>query len=138
VQAWAVYAKMQVDMLHDALARDPSLKNSGIKNLDDLTPERRLAIERVAANAGVGIAQKDFKILAKGGDLPRTGSVRRDKDHPLRTATLHMGRAVHLDQAVFGRPPSDYRPAAPVNQGPLEMEKDPQLKKLPPWITPFN
>jgi hypothetical protein len=94
----------------------------------------------VAANAGVGIAQTDFKILAKGGDLPRTGSVRRDKDHPLRTATLHMGRAVHLDQTVFGRPASDYQPPPPpppVNQGGLEPEQDPQLKKLPPWITPI-
>jgi hypothetical protein len=50
-----------------------------------------------------------------------------------------MGRAVHLDQAVFGRPASDYRPPPPpVNEGGLELEKDPQLKKLPPWITPFN
>ncbi len=138
VQAWAVYVKMQLDMLRDVLARNPSLQKSRIKNLDDLTPEQRLAIERVAANAGVGIAQKDFMILAKGGDLPRTGSVRRDKDHPLRTATLHMGRAVHLDQTVFGRPASDYRPPPPpVNEGGLEPEQDPQLKKLPPWITPI-
>ena len=141
VQAWAVYVKMQVDMLREILARDPSLQKSRIKNLDDLTPEQRLAIERVATNAGVGIAHTDFMILARGGDLPRTGSVRRDKNHPLRTATLHMGRAVHLDQAVFGRPASDYRPAPPppppVNQGGLELDEDPQLKKLPPWITPF-
>lgn len=140
VQAWAVYVKAEVDFLRDLLSKEPSLKNSRIKNLDDLTPEQRLAIERVATNAGVGIAKKDFMILSSGGDIPREGSVRRDKDHPLRTATLHMGRAVHLDQTVFGRPASDYKPApSPArNEGPLvEQSEDPQLKKLPPWITPI-
>jgi hypothetical protein len=53
-----------------------------------------------------------FKALAAGGDIPRTGGTRRDPKQAFRTAVLHMARAVHLDQAIFGRPSSDYRPPA--------------------------
>jgi hypothetical protein len=79
-------------MLSDALAHEPSLKKSKIKSLDDLTPEQRLTIERVATNAGVGFAKNAFLHLARGGDIPRTRGVRRNKNDAFRTATLHMGR----------------------------------------------
>ncbi len=95
----------------------------------------------MATNAGVGFAKNAFLHLARGGDIPRTGGVRRDKIDAFRTATLHMGRAVHLDQEVFGRPASDYKPAPPlpppVNEGGLEEPVAPQLKNLPSGVIPF-
>jgi hypothetical protein len=140
VPAWAVYMKMQTDMLRDVLAKEPALKNRPIRTLEDLTPEQRLTIERLAANAGVGFAAKAFVQLAKGGDIPRTGGIRRDPKHPFRTAALHMGRAVHLDQAIFGRSPSDYKPPEPpISHSEAATRFDmPWVKKLPEWITPHN
>jgi hypothetical protein len=140
VPAWAVYMKMQTDMLRDVLAKEPALKNGPIRTLEDLTPEQRLTIERLAANAGVGFAATAFVQLAKGGDIPRTGGIRRDPKHPFRTAALHMGRAVHLDQAIFGRSPSDYKPPEPpISHSEAATRFDmPWVKKLPEWITPHN
>ena len=140
VAAWGVYIKMQENVLRASLAGDPSLKTRAIRNLEDLTPEQRLTIERLAANAGVGFAKEMFKVLAVGGDIPRTGGTRRDPSHAFRTAVLHMARAVHLDQTIFGRPSSDYRPPAePMSHNEAaELYDMPWLKKLPEWITPTH
>ena len=66
VPAWAVYMKMQTDMLRDVLAKEPALKNGPIRTLEDLTPEQRITIERLAANAGVGFAAKAFRSTRTG------------------------------------------------------------------------
>jgi hypothetical protein len=140
VAAWGVYMKMEVNILRDALAKDPSLKRGPIRNLEDLTPEQRLTIERLAANAGVGFAKQMFTNLAAGGDIPRKGGTRRNPKNAFRTAVLHMARAVHLDQAIFGRSPDDYKPPAqPISHPEAAQLYDlPWLKDLPEWITPID
>ena len=105
VAAAGVYFKMQETVLRQAI------KNTGSQqDLDDLLPEERLTLLRIAFNGGVGIARGVFLRLVNGGDIPRSGSTERDPKNAPRTAVLHMARGVHLDQAVFGRPSSDYRP----------------------------
>src|SRR5262245_19572913 len=66
VAAWGVHIKMQENVLRVSLAADPTLKTATIRTLEDLTPEQRLTIERLAANAGVGFAKEMFKELAGG------------------------------------------------------------------------
>jgi RHS repeat-associated protein len=100
-----VYFKLQETVLRQAIKNTKS-----VQNLDDLLPEERLTLLRLAFNGGVGTARDLFLALVKGGDIPRSGNIERDKMKPIRTAVLHMARAIHLDQAVFGRPSSEYRP----------------------------
>jgi hypothetical protein len=140
VPAWGVYTKMQVEMLHDVLAKEPALQRGKIRNLEDLTPESRLTIERLATNSGVGFAKQMFMKLAAGSDIPRKGGIRRDKHHAFRTATLHMARAVHLDQTVFGRSPNEYKPPPePISHSEAAMRyNQPWLKDLPEWVTPID
>jgi hypothetical protein len=140
VQAWAVYMKLQLDTLRDAIAKEPALKDAPIRRLEDLKPEQRLTIERLAANGGVGLAKARFMDLAAGGDIPRSGGTRRDPKHPFRTATLHMARAIHLDQAVFGRSPNDYKPPPePISHAEASVRYGlPWLKGLPESVTPFD
>jgi len=105
VAAAGVYLKMQETLLRRAIENT----HSG-QNLDDLLPEERLTVLRVAFNGGVGIARDLFVHLVKGGDIQRTGSAERNPNNAGRTAVLHMARAMHLDQTVFGRESSEYRP----------------------------
>jgi len=105
VAAAGVYLKMQETLLRRAIENT----HSG-QNLDDLLPEERLTLLRVAFNGGVGLARDLFVHLVKGGDIQRTGSVERNPNNAGRTAVLHMARAMHLDQTVFGRDSSEYRP----------------------------
>jgi hypothetical protein len=105
VAAAGVYLKMQETLLRRAIENT----HSG-QNLDDLLPEERLTVLRVAFNGGVGIARDLFVRLVKGGDIQRTGSAERNPNNAGRTAVLHMARAMHLDQTVFGRDSSEYRP----------------------------
>ena len=105
VAAAGVYLKMQETLLRRAIENT----HSG-QNLDDLLPEERLTVLRVAFNGGVGIARDLFVDLVKGGDIQRTGSAERNPNNAGRTAVLHMARAMHLDQTVFGRDSSEYRP----------------------------
>jgi hypothetical protein len=78
--------------------------------------------------------------LAAGGDIPRKGGTRRDPSHALRTAVLHMARAVHLDQAIFKRSPNEYKPPPePIShREAAERYDQPWLKDLPEWVTPIH
>jgi hypothetical protein len=105
VAAAGVYLKMQETLLRRAIENT----HSG-QNLDDLLPEERLTVLRVAFNGGVGIARDLFVDLVKGGEIQRTGSTERNPNNAGRTAVLHVARAMHLDQTVFGRDSSEYRP----------------------------
>jgi RHS repeat-associated protein len=105
VAAAGVYFKMQETVLRQAIQNT----HSG-QSLDDLLPEERLTLLRVAFNGGVVTARDLFVQLVKGGDIQRTGSTERNPKNAGRTAVLHMARAMHLDQAVFGRDSSEYRP----------------------------
>ncbi|MDT4331860.1 SpvB/TcaC N-terminal domain-containing protein [Methylomonas sp. MED-D] len=133
VTAFGVYFKMQENMLRDKLSRDASSQT-----LDDLDPEKRFTVLRVALNAGIVPATKLFSRLAGGDDIPRSGKTTRDPRNATRTAVLHTARAIHLDQAIFGRSPSEYRP---INSGISNSEAAavfnlPYLKNLPNYIVP--
>jgi hypothetical protein len=126
VAAAGVYLKMQETVLRRAIENT----HSG-QNLDDLLPEERLTLLRVAFNGGVGTARDLFVHLVKGGDIQRTGSVERDPNNAGRTAVLHMARAMHLDQTVFGRDSSEYRPNVTMvlrRMGATISVEDPPLK----------
>ncbi|MCA9676037.1 MAG: DUF4157 domain-containing protein [Myxococcales bacterium] len=109
VMAVAIYQKAQNEVLAAVVAnlkkKDPSLPD-----LEDLTPEQQLTLQRLTFNAGVGNARTLYLQLAKGKDIPRTGSVQRDPHNPRRTAVLHVARAIHLSQKIFGKDAQDYRP----------------------------
>lgn len=112
VAAFGVYFTMQENVLRAAIrSKDRHVRGLSIRTLDDLTPEQRFTVLRVGLNAGVGVAIKLFLSLAKGADIPRTGKTTRDPKHATRTAVLHVARAIHLAQEIFGRPSGDYRPA---------------------------
>lgn len=141
VAAFGVYLKMQEKVLRGAIqSRASALRNSAVRSLDDLTPEQRLTVLRVGLNAGVGVALDLFLRLSKGGDIPRSGKTTRDATNASRTAVLHMARAIHLAQAIFGRSPSDYRPpAVPItNREAAVIFDHPELKKLPDYIVPHH
>jgi RHS repeat-associated protein len=135
VAAAGVYFKMQEETLRQAIANTGS-----VRNLDDLNPEVRLTLLRLAFNGGVGMAKQLFLRLEAGGDIPRSGRTTRDPSNAVRTAVLHMARAVHLDQAVFGLPSSSYRPTMqPIsNKGAVILFDMPQLQALPNRIVPFT
>jgi hypothetical protein len=126
VAAAGVYLKMQETLLRRAIENT----HSG-QNLDDLLPEERLTVLRVAFNGGVGIARDLFVHLVKGGDIQRTGSAERNPNNAGRTAVLHTARAMHLDQTVFGRDSSEYRPNVTMvlrRMGATISVEDPPLK----------
>jgi hypothetical protein len=99
VAALGVYIKAQENMLRKVL------ENKGLDGaLDRLSKEMYFTVLRLTVNAGVGHGVQLVKKLDEGGDIPRTGKTTRDPSNAARTAVLHMARAVHLSQTVFGRP----------------------------------
>jgi hypothetical protein len=108
VVAFAVYFKMQEELLREILRNEAETPTLPVQTLEQLPPEKRFTVLRVTVNAGIVPGKKLFLSLAKGGDIPRSGKVTRDPKNPTRTAVLHMARAIHLDQSIFGRPASDY------------------------------
>lgn len=140
VAAFGVYMKMQENLLSAVIAnRGKETADLAIRALDDLTPEQRLTVLRVGLNAGVGVGLKLFLKLAKGGDIPRTGKNTRNPKNPARTAVLHVARAIHLAQEIFGRPSSDYRPATGrlTNRAAAEIFDRPEVRNLPDVVVPF-
>lgn len=141
VAAFGAYYAMQEGMLRDVIAnKEKELSGGPIRTLDDLTPEQRLTVLRVGLNAGVGTATSLFLKIARGGDIPRTGRTTRNPRNAARTATLHVARAIHLAQAIFGRPSSDYRPSqAPITAKEAAIIFDrPELKQIPDRVVPFD
>ena len=141
VAAFGVYFKMQEKVLRSAIRnKGTALRYSPIRTLEDLTPEQRFTVLRVGLNAGVSVGIELFLRLAQGGDIPRSGKTTRDKKHADRTAVLHVARAIHLAQAIFGRSPSDYKPReAPMsNKEAAAIFDHPEIEKLPDYIVPFN
>ena len=141
VAAFGVYFKMQEEMLRDVLSKVPALNTLFVHTLEDLSPEERFTVLRLTLNAGVGFGKDLFLRLAKGGDIPRSGKTTRDPNNATRTAVLHMARAIHLDQAVFGRPSHEYRPmeTGRMSNGEAAVRYDlPSLGELPDRITPFH
>lgn len=109
VMAAAVYQKAQQKILERVIELERK-KHPEYPALDELQPDQRLTLLRLAFNAGVGNAKKLYKRLAAGGDIARKGGTQRDPRRPGRTAALHTARAIHLSQHVFGRSPDEYRP----------------------------
>jgi hypothetical protein len=109
VMAVAVYQKAQEAVLLRKIANEQKLDTS-LPELATFQPDQRLTVLRVAFNAGVGRGYKLYAKIAQGGDIPRTGGTQRNPDDPERTAVLHVARAIHLDQAVFGRSNRSYQP----------------------------
>lgn len=141
VAAFGVYMKMQERVLRSALkAKASAASSSAIRTIDDLTPEQRFTVLRVGLNAGVTAGVDLFLQLAKGGDIPRSGKTTRDPSHPVRTAVLHVARAIHVAQKVFGRSPGDYRPpAVPITNREAAMIFDlPEVRNLPDRIVPHH
>jgi Domain of unknown function (DUF4157) len=141
VAAFGVYMKMQERSLRSAIrSKSRDVQNLPIRTLEDLTPDQRLTVLRVGLNAGVGVGLKLFLRLARGGEIPRSGATTRDPKHPTRTAVLHVARAIHLAQAIFGRRPSDYKPReVPISNKEAGVIFDhPELKKLPDYVVPHN
>jgi hypothetical protein len=137
VAAFGVYLKMQEKVLRGAIQqKSAALRDSPIRTLEDLTPDQRLTVLRVGLNAGVTPGLELFMRLARGGDIPRSGKTTRDKKHATRTAVLHVARAIHLAQAVFGRSARDYKPRdEPITNKEAAMMFDhPELKKLPDYV----
>jgi hypothetical protein len=141
VAAFGVYFKMQESVLQAAIGnKAKDLRTSPVRTLDDLTPEQRFTVLRVGLNAGVGTATKLFLRLARGGDIPRRGKTTRDPKNAVRTAALHVARAIHLAQAIFGRPSGDYRPAQAgitAEQAAVIFDR-PELKNIPKRVVPFD
>lgn len=141
VAAFGVYFKMQENVLRSAIRnRGAALRGLPIRTLDDLPPEQRFTVLRVGLNAGVVPGLNLFLQLAKGGDIPRSGKITRDKENAPRTAVLHVARAIHLDQAIFGRSPSDYTPSAvPISNKAASMIFElPEIRNLPDYIVPYH
>ncbi len=140
VAAFGVYFKMQETLLRAAIrSKEKGARGLSIRTLDDLTPEQRFTVLRVGLNAGVGVAINLFLKLAKGADIPRTGKTTRDPKNATRTAVLHVSRAIHLAQEIFGRPSGDYRPALVriSNQDAAMIFDRPEVKNLPDRIVPI-
>ena len=134
VAAFAVYFKMQENLLRAAIkAKGKTTAAMTVRSLDELSPEQRFTVLRVGLNAGVGVAIKLFLSLAKGADIPRTGPTTRDTKHATRTAALHVARAIHLAQEIFGQPSSMYRPASVriTNEEAAMLFDRPELRDLP-------
>src|SRR5262249_10949531 len=68
VAAAGVYFKMQEGTLRQMIANTKSGRT-----LEDLDPEQRFTVLRLAFNGGVGKALKLFQQIEKGGDIPRKG-----------------------------------------------------------------
>jgi len=141
VAAFGVYLKMQEKVLRSAIQRKgTALRSLPIRTLEDLTPDQRLTVLRVGLNAGVANGLELFMRLAHGGDIPRSGKTTRDPKRPTRTAVLHVARAIHLAQAIFGRSPRDYKP----RDEPITSKEaavvfgHPELKELPDYVVPFT
>jgi hypothetical protein len=141
VAAFGVYFKMQEKVLRGAIGqRGTVLRNSPVRTLEDLTPEQRFTVLRVGLNSGVKPGLDLFLRLARGGDIPRTGKTTRNPKDATRTAVLHVARAIHLAQSIFGRSPGDYRPhEAPIsNKEAAAIFDHPEVKNLPGHVVPFN
>jgi hypothetical protein len=110
VAALAMYLKGQELMMQQVIRNNKRKFPFLLDSINDLPPEKRFTLQRHMFNAGIGAAFKFFQDLSRGGDIPRTGGITRDRKNPRRTAVLHMARAIHLSQAVFGRPPLEYWP----------------------------
>lgn len=109
VAALAMYMKVQELMMQRIIENNRKEHPYLLNSIYDLPPEKRFTLQRYMFNAGIGSAFKFFKELSRGADIPRTGGITRDPKNPRRTAVLHMARAIHLGQAVFGKPPLAYR-----------------------------
>ena len=72
------------------------------RTFDELPAEYRFVLLRVAYNRGLGGATDLLFKLGKGGDIKRRGGTQRNPKDAERTAVLHVARAIHLSQAVFG------------------------------------
>lgn len=132
---------MQEKVLRGAIkGKGTALRYSPTRTLEDLTPEQRFTVLRVGLNAGVRVGLDLFLQLAQGGDIPRSGKTTRDPENALRTAVLHVARAIHLSQAIFGRSPGDFKPreGQMSNKEAAVIFDHPELKKLPDYIVPFN
>ena len=118
VPAIAMYLKGQELMMQQIIRNNKKKLPFLLGSIHDLPAEKRFTLQRHMFNAGIGAAFKFFQHLSRGGDIPRTGGITRDPKNPRRTAVLHMARAIHLSQAVFGRSPLEYWPK--IDTGPLE------------------
>jgi hypothetical protein len=105
VIAIGLYIKASENMLRTRLSNKGLLVAFNV-----LTPEERLTVLRLTFNAGIVYGEGLVRKLYEGGDISRTGKTTRDTKNAPRTAVLHMARAIHLSQVVFGRPASDYEP----------------------------
>ena len=140
VAAFGVYFKMQEGALSARIARDPTITGRGMSALRDLPPEQRFTVLRLGLNAGAGFGNRLFERISKGGDIQRTGKTTRDPDNAGRTAVLHMARAMHIGQAIFGIPASFYAPPPGhiSNKAASELFNLPGIKHLPDNIVPIT
>jgi len=122
VTAMAMYLKGQELMMQRIIRNKKREFPFLLDSIHDLLPEKRLTLQRHMINEGIGAAFKFFKELSQGGDIPRTGGITRDRKNPRRTAVLHMARAIHLSQAVFGRSPLHYWPPPDTSMLPAPTE----------------
>ena len=118
VAAVAMYMKGQELMMQQIIKNKKKQFPFLLESINELPVEKRLTLQRHMFNAGIGSGFNFFKDLSRGADIPRTGGITRNPNKPRRTAVLHMARAVHLSQAVFGRSPLHYWP--PPDTAPLE------------------
>jgi predicted dienelactone hydrolase len=110
VAAVAMYMKGQELMMQRVINNNARRFPYLLKSMYDLPVEKRFTLQRHMFNAGIGAAFKFFQDLSRGADIPRSGGITRDPKNPRRTAVLHMARAIHLSQAVFGKSPLEYWP----------------------------
>jgi len=110
VAAVGIYLKASENLLKKIIQNKNARPGSSLPRLQSLKPEQRITVLRLAFNAGPGRAVRMLRDIGAGRDIPRTGRTTRNRRNPRRTAVLHMARAIHLSQAVFGKPSSDYRP----------------------------
>jgi hypothetical protein len=73
------------------------------RDFDTLPVEVRLALLRLAFNAGHGRALRNLREALEGKDVLIRKP--RKKAGPQRRATIHAARAMHLSETVFGVPP---------------------------------
>jgi hypothetical protein len=124
VIAIGLYIKASENMLKTRLS-----KKGLIFAFNVLTPEERLTVLRLTFNAGIVYGEGLVRKLFEGGDIPRTGKTTRDTKNAPRTAVLHMARAVHLSQVIFGRPASEYRPDAGSVQERIDALKEADIRE---------
>jgi hypothetical protein len=97
VLASAVYLKDGENRVRDIFARE------GLA-FDGLPAELRLALTRLVFNPGkVSMKTRAQEILAGKDLLVRSGSSKQNAHTPLRGATIHAARAIHLSRTVFGK-----------------------------------